>query len=138
MSRSYRHSCIRGHGGHSEKQDKRTYNRRLRTRARQMLHQGGDFDAIVLPEVRDVSNPWSMNKDGKSYSRWLARYAHSLAAVTRVRDGRERSFLFITDRTVEIAEADNRQRSFRWAFARQDIETDILDEVNRALEGIRK
>jgi len=60
MSRSVRKIKIFGHGGGSEKQDKRIANRKLR----RAVH-AGDYDA----RIRDVSNVWDFNKDGKSYWR---------------------------------------------------------------------
>ena len=47
----------------SEKQDKRLANRSLRRRIRVML--ATDVEVDVLPEMRDVSNIWAMDKDGK-------------------------------------------------------------------------
>jgi hypothetical protein len=121
MSRSYRHTPVRGNGGSTEKQDKRIYNRRLRTRVRQMLHVCDDFDGIVLPEVRDVSNPWDMSKDGKHYAERLARFIRTLVKTTRVRDGRRRIGFAITNATVDLAAITNRCWQLRfWMFADND------------------
>ncbi len=118
MSRSYRHNPIHGHGGGSEKQDKRIYNRCLRTGVRQRLHSCKDFDALVLPVVREVSNPWSMSKDGKSYDDSLAEIASSLSQLVRVRDGRTRKIRVITGATCEIAARYQRQIELRfWRLA---------------------
>ena len=47
----------------SEKQDKRLYNRRYRHACRQILNTNSVCE--LLPHVREYSNPWSMDKDGK-------------------------------------------------------------------------
>ena len=66
MSRSRRHVPIFGiTTSESEKQDKRTANRRLRRAVRHALARGRD----VLPHLREVSNVWAFDKDGK---RWRA------------------------------------------------------------------
>ena len=51
----------------SEKQDKRHANRNCRSALRRTLKRGEDPDAAVLPTLRDVSNPWDMTKDGRSW-----------------------------------------------------------------------
>lgn len=48
----------------SEKQDKRVYNRRFRHRSKQKLTTF-EPEADVLPVLRELSNVWSMAKDGK-------------------------------------------------------------------------
>lgn len=48
----------------SEKQDKRIYNRRFRHRSKQKL-MNFDPQGDVLPVLRELSNVWSMAKDGK-------------------------------------------------------------------------
>ncbi|MDH3208466.1 MAG: hypothetical protein OEO79_17835 [Gemmatimonadota bacterium] len=50
----------------SEKQDKRIANRRVRRAVKQALHTLED--AEVLPHRRELTNPWTMAKDGK---RWF-------------------------------------------------------------------
>jgi len=66
MARSKRHTPIFGTTTHeSEKADKRRANRRLRRRVREVV--SGSVAPDVLPELREVSNPWSMAKDGRSY-----------------------------------------------------------------------
>lgn len=47
----------------SEKQDKRIYNRRYRHACKQILNT--NFECKLLPHLREYSNPWSMDKDGK-------------------------------------------------------------------------
>ncbi len=67
MSRSRRKTAIGGIlDKESEKQDKRIYNRRYRRVFKQCLHIN-PF-AEIFPHLREYSNPWNMNKDGK---RWF-------------------------------------------------------------------
>ncbi|MDP0501881.1 MAG: hypothetical protein Q7P63_17440 [Verrucomicrobiota bacterium JB022] len=47
----------------SEKEDKRTFNRTLRRVNRQILKADGDRER--LKQVKEVSDPWAMAKDGK-------------------------------------------------------------------------
>ncbi len=61
MTHSYRKNPITGIANGSEKDDKRRNNRSLRTRVKVALKQ----DKEVLPEMREVSDQWTMNKDGK-------------------------------------------------------------------------
>jgi len=142
MSKSYRHTMIYGHCGSSEKEDKRIYNRALRSRTRQRLRTCDDFDGTVLPEVRDVSNPWSMAKDGKGYCDWLASWRSTLAKATRVRDGRERYLLVITDATYDHAEAEERRlrtRYFSYGWSEETIDKIVVRrDINRSLDLIRK
>lgn len=49
----------------SEKYEKRLANRRLRKRVRQALSTCPKSE--ILPDLREVSSPWTMAKDGK---RW--------------------------------------------------------------------
>jgi len=48
----------------SDKWHKQKANRKLRTNVKQLLHRG---EYALLPELRDVSNVYSFNKDGKFY-----------------------------------------------------------------------
>lgn len=137
MSRSFRHTPCYGHGGGSEKQDKRIYNRSLRARVRQMLIVEPDFDGVVLPEVRDVSNPWSMAKDGKSYRVSLARITDTLAKVTRLRDGRRRQLLTITDATIDAVIAENRAFAMRYSWCRRSFTEDRQLVLLDAAEQLR-
>ena len=59
----------------SEKQDKRWANRNHRSATRRTLKSAADPDAAVLPTLRDVSDPWSMTKDGRS---WFGRHLPEL------------------------------------------------------------
>jgi len=65
MSRSKRRTPIFGHGGGSEKWDKREANRKLRRKSKSLLKSINEN--VIMPLMREVSNVWSMNKDGKSY-----------------------------------------------------------------------
>lgn len=69
MSRSERHTPISGiTTARSEKRDKQRWHRRLRAAVREALARGDE----VMPVERDVSDPWSMAKDGKTWwSGWL-------------------------------------------------------------------
>ena len=65
MSRSRKKTPIHGiTTASSEKQDKRLYNRRFRRVVKQVLRQAPECE--VLPHLREYSNPWSMDKDGKA------------------------------------------------------------------------
>ena len=65
MARSYRHSPFMGNCSHSDKAGKVVAHRRLRARQRQALVACRDFDALVLPVMREVSDVWDFPKDGK-------------------------------------------------------------------------
>ena len=47
----------------SEKQGKRLYNRRFRHASKQALKVNPELE--ILPHLREYSNPWCMEKDGK-------------------------------------------------------------------------
>ena len=64
MSRSNKRTPITGNCcGDSEKNDKRIANRRLRRIVKSLIAKGIEF----LPVLRDVSNVYTFNKDGKHY-----------------------------------------------------------------------
>lgn len=64
MSRSKRRTPVCGiTNARSEKQDKRLYNRRYRRVCKQAIHN--DHGRELLPRLREYSNPWAMDKDGK-------------------------------------------------------------------------
>lgn len=72
MSRSYIKRTYHGiTTAESEKKDKRLNNRRLRRLVNQLLTQ--DQDPDILPEIKEVSNRWSMDKDGKIYDPDMGR-----------------------------------------------------------------
>lgn len=64
MSRSRKKRKIKGiTSAKSEKQCKREANRRLRRVVNQKVKNG----EVKLPELREVSNVWAFDKDGKAY-----------------------------------------------------------------------
>ena len=64
MSRSYRRTPIFGiTTSRSEKQDKALANRRLRRKVKSRLGTGDE----EMPLLREVSDVWSFDKDGKAY-----------------------------------------------------------------------
>lgn len=64
MSRSRRKTPVDGMTtARSEKQDKRLYNRRYRRVTKQMVHVEPERE--LLPHLREYSDPWGMDKDGK-------------------------------------------------------------------------
>jgi hypothetical protein len=64
LSRSYRRTPIFGiTTSRSEKQDKRFANRRLRRKVKSCVVTGDE----ELPLLREVSNVWTFDKDGKAY-----------------------------------------------------------------------
>lgn len=66
MSRSRKKTSIGGiTNSCSEKQDKRIYNRRYRHSCKQYLQI--DYERELLPHLKEYSNPWSMDKDGKKW-----------------------------------------------------------------------
>ncbi len=69
MARSYKHTPIFGYvggrSGESEKKDKRFNNRRLRSRNATAIRTYGEFAHFLT--MREVSDPWSMSRDGKRY-----------------------------------------------------------------------
>jgi hypothetical protein len=62
MSRSRKRTPISGHAKDSEKDDKKLWHRKMRRKTKHAL--AGDKEP---PSVNEVSNPWNMGKDGKSY-----------------------------------------------------------------------
>lgn len=68
MARSRRHTPIFGMTfAESEKEDKRRANRLLRRKTRAVLRPETDVEEVQLPAIKEVSNPWSMAKDGRRY-----------------------------------------------------------------------
>jgi hypothetical protein len=64
MARSKRKTPIRGiTTAESEKKDKQLAHRKYRRATRVVLQQVPD--AEIFPHVRELSDPWSMGKDGK-------------------------------------------------------------------------
>ena len=61
MSRSRKRTPIHGIADGSEKKDKKIWHSRMRAKEREAIHRGDE----VFPKERDVSDPWTMAKDGK-------------------------------------------------------------------------
>jgi hypothetical protein len=68
MTHSFRHTPIVGNTkADSEAADKRIWHQRFRTRAKQELATCVDFEAYVGVDLREVSDPWTMAKDGRQW-----------------------------------------------------------------------
>ena len=66
MTRSRKKTPITGiTTAESEKAEKLAAHKRERRRVRQKIQS--DPDAEILPHTREVSSPWQMAKDGKTY-----------------------------------------------------------------------
>ena len=64
MSRSMRKTSKRGNTtSESEKENKRKANRKLRRKTKQQVKKGNSN----LSQLREVSNVWEFDKDGKTY-----------------------------------------------------------------------
>ncbi len=64
MSRSKRKTKICGWtSASSEKEDKQLANRKLRRIVKEKLKSG----KVILPKLREVSDVWCFDKDGKGY-----------------------------------------------------------------------
>lgn len=67
MSRSRRYTPIIGVGGAaSEKSEKRQWHQRWRAKQRAQIANYTEARDLIPVDFREVSNPWSMAKDGKS------------------------------------------------------------------------
>lgn len=65
MGKSYRKTPISGITcSESEKDDKKAWHRRHRRKEAEAL-RAEDYDNV--PDIKEVSNPWTMAKDGKAY-----------------------------------------------------------------------
>lgn len=68
MSRSRKKNPVKGiTSADSEKEDKRNANRKFRRKIKQEVHKGEE----QLPELRELSNVWMFDKDGKRYNKDL-------------------------------------------------------------------
>lgn len=95
MSRSRRKTPIFGHtNADSERDDKRIWHGRMRSREHQALRLAEDLDGH-LTTVRDqVSSTWNMDKDGKAF--WSEKSREETATLIAERHGktdRERATL---------------------------------------------
>ncbi|WP_043706932.1 hypothetical protein [Tenacibaculum ovolyticum] len=65
MSRSRKKNKIHGNTtAKSEKENKQGANRKLRRTTKQKVNSV----KTILPKLREISNIWSFNKDGKTYN----------------------------------------------------------------------
>lgn len=90
MSRSRRMTPITGHTNyHSERQDKKLWHQRWRTHERTALANAStEALSAHLPLMENqVSDVWSMGKDGRSY--WPV--AHQVEIAKRIADHQGRS-----------------------------------------------
>lgn len=68
MTRSVKKTPVQSNTiARSEKKDKKIWHGRLRHLDKQRLSQAGDLDGFVASDVRAVSDPRGMAKDGKHY-----------------------------------------------------------------------
>ena len=69
MAHSFKHTPVFGYNagrsGASEKSDKRLNNRRFRARNKTAIRTHGELANFFT--MREISNPWSMAKDGKFF-----------------------------------------------------------------------
>jgi hypothetical protein len=84
MSRSFRKTPIVGNTtAHSEKWDKKQWHQRHRKAVRQRLSTTDDLDDYVDVDIRESSNPWSMNKDGRHYMTGFSRWNNEKYDITK-------------------------------------------------------
>ena len=70
MSRSRKKNPVKGiTSAESEKEDKRNANRKFRRKIKQEVQKGEE----QLPELRELSNVWAFDKDGKRYDKDLSK-----------------------------------------------------------------
>lgn len=69
MSRSHKHTPVSSNASPvSEKSDKKIWHSRMRAKQRDQLAHADEHAEDLLPvSVHEVSNPYSMAKDGRSY-----------------------------------------------------------------------
>lgn len=95
MSRSRKKTPIFGYtSAESERDDKRIWHGRARSRERQALHTVEDFDAHLTTADDQASSTWEMDKDGKHF--WSEKSREETAAWIAERSGktdRERATL---------------------------------------------
>jgi len=66
MSRSRRKHNIRGNtSAESEKEDKKLWHKAFRRKTKIITTGKKNLDDIVFPSVKDISDTWTMAKDGK-------------------------------------------------------------------------
>lgn len=68
MSRSYRKNSIAGMTlAGSEKEDKKIWHSRMRSKTRDLLNHLNEDEDEIFPVEDDASSTWDMTKDGKYY-----------------------------------------------------------------------
>lgn len=68
MTRSVKKAPVKSTtGARSEKVDKKIWHGRLRHADKQRLSQAGDLEGFVATDARAVSDPRSMDKDGRHF-----------------------------------------------------------------------
>lgn len=78
VSRSRRKTPIFGNAsGQSEREDKKAWHSRFRSRERTELATARELDAHLTVLEKQVSNTWAMAKDGRSY--WPSRSQEEIA-----------------------------------------------------------
>lgn len=91
MSRSYRKTPIIGITTcRSERQDKKIWHKRWRTRERTTLAtiSSEDLDSYLPSLEEEVSNTWNMGKDGKQY--WSIKNQTNIAEKIARKKGQSR------------------------------------------------
>lgn len=95
MSRSRKKTPIFGYtSAESERDDKRIWHSRVRSRERQALHSADDYDAHLTTVDDQASSTWEMGKDGKHF--WPEKSRKETAAwiaESRGKTDRERATL---------------------------------------------
>ncbi|MDR1052562.1 MAG: hypothetical protein LBL39_00140 [Planctomycetaceae bacterium] len=67
MSHSYKKKVAGGNTTcPSEKDEKRLWHKKFRANELQKLNINNDFEEQIMPIVHEMSDPWSMGKDGKN------------------------------------------------------------------------
>jgi hypothetical protein len=84
MSRSYKKHNFCGHGNGGEKKDKRLANRSLRRCVKIIIHTDPETER-PFPVMREISDIWNMDKDGKTY------FGDLLSSRSRMFPHKERS-----------------------------------------------
>lgn len=103
MSRSIKNKYFSSYACcNSEKKDKKIWHKVFRRKEKQKISSSIDLDEHVTTHYREVSNPWSMGKDGKR------RFSKSdlLISIKRVAKG------FYKNEKERIA--NERKMFYRW------------------------
>lgn len=115
MSRSYKTRPIYGICGcKSEKEDKRIWHKRFRSRTRDAINSmvmNEDWDMPIF-DVRQLSNPWDMSKDGKGCFRELLRYKRHKLFWKQLIGAKKVKKCPWRKRTYDLSELKDRHRWF--------------------------